>query len=148
MKLPTLHQFGQQCLWDRGWAMRNTLRKIVEILDGTPAVYGEQNRSRGQSVVELTLVTPILIVLLMGLAEIGWFANNYLILLETTRVGARYGAVQTQDQSPKVWPAEGSLIPSLAGAPGTDAFDAAKKYRVCTNLSSLSETYRFYTVVV
>ena len=126
--------------------MRSVPKKIFQILDGTPAVYGQY--SRGQSLVELALVTPLLIVLLMGLAEIGWFANNYLILLETTRVGARYGAVQTQDQSPKVWPAEGSLIPSLAGAPGTDAFDAAKKYRVCTNLSSLSETYRFYTVVV
>jgi hypothetical protein len=51
--------------------MRKVLRKILEILDGTPAVYGKQKGWNGQSVVELSLVTPILIVLLMGLAEIG-----------------------------------------------------------------------------
>jgi hypothetical protein len=83
--------------------MRNTLRKIVEILDGTPAVYGDQKRWSGQSVVELTLVTPILIILLMGLAEIGWFANNYLILLEVTRVGARLGTSLTTDMTPLTW---------------------------------------------
>jgi hypothetical protein len=87
---------------DRGWAMRNVLQKLIEILDGTPAVYGDQNRWRGQSVVELTLVTPILIVLLMGLAEIGWFANNYIILLEVTRVGARFGTSLT-DETPLIW---------------------------------------------
>lgn len=83
--------------------MRKVLRKIVQILDGTPAVYGNQKEWRGQSVVELTLVTPILIVLLMGLAEIGWFANNFLILLEVTRVGARYGTTQTGETSPLAW---------------------------------------------
>ncbi|MEO8610054.1 MAG: TadE family protein [Chloroflexota bacterium] len=82
--------------------MRNILRKIVEILDGTPAVYGNKNRWRGQSVVELSLVTPILIILLMGLAEIGWFANNFIILLEVTRVGARFGTSLT-DETPLNW---------------------------------------------
>jgi hypothetical protein len=83
--------------------MRKKLQKIMEILDGTPAVYENQKRWRGQSVVELSLVTPILIVLLMGLAEIGWFANNYLILLEVTRVGARLGTTLTAETSPLSW---------------------------------------------
>jgi len=91
--------------------MRKKLRKIVEILDGTPAVYGNDKRWRGQSVVELTLVTPILIVLLMGLAEIGWFANNYLILLEVTRVGARLGTTLTAETSPLSWNNDASRSP-------------------------------------
>ena len=91
--------------------MRNVLRKIIEILDGTPAVYGNQNRWRGQSVVELTLVTPILIILLMGLAEIGWFANNYIILLEVTRVGARLGTSLTTDMTPLTWNNDASRYP-------------------------------------
>ena len=49
--------------------MLSVPKKIFRILDGTPAVYGQY--SRGQSLVELALVTPLLIVLLMGLAEIG-----------------------------------------------------------------------------
>lgn len=90
--------------------MHKVLKKILQILDGTPAEYG--SRSRGQSVVELALVTPILIVLIMGLVEIGWFANNYLILLESTRTGARFGTVQTGTNSPLAWNNDGSLVPA------------------------------------
>lgn len=124
--------------------MHSVPRKIFQILDGTPAVYGQH--TRGQSVVELALVTPLLIILLMGLAEIGWFANNYLILLETTRVGARYGAIQTGDTSPLLWPNEGSLIPALQPDAATKA--SAQKYRVCANLTALPETRRFYNTVI
>lgn len=91
--------------------MRRLLRNLVEVLDGVPAVNGD--RRRGQSVLELALVTPLLIVLLMGLVEIGWFANNYLILLEVTRVGARFGTVQTGSTSPLFWNNDGSQVPSF-----------------------------------
>ncbi|MBI5669049.1 MAG: pilus assembly protein [Chloroflexi bacterium] len=90
--------------------MQKYLKKILHILDGTPAEYGL--RSRGQSVAELALVTPILIVLIMGLVEIGWFANNYLILLEATRTGARFGTVQTGLNSPLSWNNDASLVPN------------------------------------
>lgn len=125
--------------------MLSVPKKIFRILDGTPAVYGQY--SRGQSLVELALVTPLLIVLLMGLAEIGWFANNYLILLETARVGARYGAVQTGDTSPLVWPTEGSLFPELqadAASKGT-SYQTAQAYRVCPPDASKA---RFYNEIV
>jgi hypothetical protein len=94
--------------------MRKLINTIIQILDGTPTVYGKGQLSRGQSVAELALVTPILIVLLMGLAEIGWFANNYLILLETTRVGARYGTVQNGDTSPLSWDTDTTSLLSLS----------------------------------
>lgn len=87
--------------------MRKIISKIIRILDGTPQVYGK--KERGQSVVELALVTPLLIILLVGLAEIGWFARNYLTLLEVSRVGARRGAVLSNDASPLVWLEEASL---------------------------------------
>ncbi len=124
--------------------MHSVPRKIFQILDGTPAVYGQH--TRGQSVVELALVTPLLIIMLMGLAEIGWFANNYLILLETTRVGARYGAVQTGDTSPMVWPNQASLIPPLQ--PDAATATNAQKFRVCANIGALPETRRFYNTLV
>lgn len=125
--------------------MQSVPKKIFQVLDGTPAVYG--HHSRGQSLVELALVTPLLIVMLMGLAEIGWFANNYLILLETTRVGARYGAVQTGDTSPYLWPNEGSLLPSFY-ALGSAEFARAQDFRVCSNLELKPETRRFYNTLV
>ncbi len=47
---------------------------------------------RGQSLVELTLTLPILLLLLFGMIEIGWYANSYLILLDASREAGRYGA--------------------------------------------------------
>jgi hypothetical protein len=114
--------------------MRKVLRKILEILDGTPAVYGKQKGWNGQSVVELSLVTPILIVLLMGLAEIGWFANNFLILLEVTRVGARYGTTQTGETSPLAWNNDASRSPYTSFNDTVDLIGGRSKfdYRDCS----------------
>ena len=90
--------------------MRKLMVKIIQLLDGTPAVYGK--RQSGQSVVELALITPILIILLAGLVEIGWFANNYLNLLDVTRVGARRGAVLQDQKSPLFWDNKYTYVPS------------------------------------
>ncbi|MBK8021338.1 MAG: pilus assembly protein [Chloroflexi bacterium] len=91
--------------------MRAILKKILQILDGTPAVYGK--RQAGQSMVELALVTPLLIILLAGLVEIGWFANNYLIILDVTRAGARRATALVDQQSPvsESWIPEYSFVP-------------------------------------
>jgi hypothetical protein len=91
--------------------MRGLLRKLLQILDGTPAVYGK--RQAGQSMVELALVTPLLIILLAGLVEIGWFANNYLNILDVTRAGARRATVLVDDQAPDAdaWLAEFTFVP-------------------------------------
>src|SRR5215216_4589210 len=91
--------------------MRTLLVKIIQLLDGTPAVYGK--RQSGQSVVELALITPILIILLAGLVEIGWFANNYLNLLDVTRAGARRGAVLQDQKSPLFWDNKHSYVPRI-----------------------------------
>jgi hypothetical protein len=61
---------------------------MLAILDGTPT------GARGQSLVELTLTLPIFMIMLMGLVEIGWFANNYLTLLDVVREAGRYGATR------------------------------------------------------
>jgi hypothetical protein len=131
--------------------MRSVLKKVVEILDGTPAVYGKQERWRGQSVVELTLVTPILIVLLMGLAEIGWFANNYLILLEVTRVGARLGTLQTGETSPLEWNNDASRSPSPGwnDVPPTINGRPADDYRTCAEVRDPNnrEVRGFYNLI-
>jgi len=82
--------------------MRTFFQKTLTILDGTPAVT-PRSRTRGQSVAELAMITPLLIILIAGIVEIGWFANNYLILLEVTRVGARRGATLTGSNAPPVW---------------------------------------------
>ncbi len=73
--------------------MRRYLKKLLDILDGAPAPHKHGSRMRrGQSLVELTLAMPILIILLLGLMEIGWLASNFLVLLDVTRSAGRFGA--------------------------------------------------------
>ena len=81
--------------------MRKLLNTILRMLDGTPQRL--QGRERGQTLMEMAFITPVLIVMVVGIVEIGWYANNYLILLEVTRVGARQGTVLTGDLSPLSW---------------------------------------------
>jgi len=48
-------------------------------------------RDRGQSLFDLALVLPLLVVLLAGLVEVVFYARTYLAMLEATRGGARFG---------------------------------------------------------
>jgi Flp pilus assembly protein TadG len=90
--------------------MRKFWVKILQILDGTPTA-NKQRRS-GQSLLELALITPILIVLFSGMVEIGWFANNYLTLLDVTRAGARRAATLQDQRAPYSWDNNASYLPT------------------------------------
>lgn len=83
-------------------AMRKLAKKLLEILDGTPAVYGRQQR--GQSMIELAFITPLLIIMVVGIVEIGWYAQNYLNLIEAAKVGARRGPFLNAENAPQEWP--------------------------------------------
>jgi len=54
----------------------------------------------GQAATELALVLPILLVILMAIAQFGILFNNYITLTDATRTGARKAAVSrfTGDQ--------------------------------------------------
>ncbi len=52
---------------------------------------GNANR-RGQSVVELALVVPLLLLLLVGVIEIGRYASYSIVVSNAARAGAQYGA--------------------------------------------------------
>jgi TadE-like protein len=52
----------------------------------------KQDHSRGQGLVELTLVIPALLILFSGLIEFGFLYNHYLALLTATRNAARFGS--------------------------------------------------------
>lgn len=53
-----------------------------------------RHRLRGQSIVEFTLLLPLLLMLLSSLIEFGFMLNEYLDLIDTTRETARYLADQ------------------------------------------------------
>ena len=52
---------------------------------------------RGQAVVEMALVLPILLMLVFGIIEFGRILNTYMIVTNLSREGAREGAVGGTD---------------------------------------------------
>ena len=67
---------------------RNPIRMAIAILDRTPS------SAKGQSLVEMTLTLPIFLIMLLGLIEVGWIANNYLTLLDVSREAGRFGSTR------------------------------------------------------
>ena len=48
---------------------------------------------KGQAMVEMALVLPILLILLGGIIDFGWLFYNQLALTNAAREGARYAAI-------------------------------------------------------
>jgi hypothetical protein len=59
-------------------------------------------RHPGQSLVEFTILLPILLIMISGLIEFGFLLNYYLDLVDAAREGARWGA---SDDAFIDWPA-------------------------------------------
>ena len=70
--------------------MRELLQKVFSFSTKTNSRPGKKkNKSRGQSLVELTLTLPLILMLFSGMVEFGFMLNYYLSLLDATRFAAR-----------------------------------------------------------
>jgi hypothetical protein len=49
-------------------------------------------RESGQSLVEMVLITPLLLLMFLGVLEVGWALRGYLVLVNASREGARFAA--------------------------------------------------------
>ena len=52
----------------------------------------DRTRSHGQSMVELALLFPVLLILLSGLVEFGFILNEYLSVMDAARNAARFAS--------------------------------------------------------
>jgi hypothetical protein len=52
----------------------------------------DNSKSRGQSMVELALLFPLLLILLSGVIEFGFVLNQYLTLMDASRNAARFAS--------------------------------------------------------
>ena len=59
----------------------------------------QPDRQQGQSVVEVALVLPILLILFFGIAEVGFFLFAQVQVANATREGARYGSLCRLNQT-------------------------------------------------
>jgi hypothetical protein len=96
-----------------------------------------ERKSAGQSLVEFTIMLPILLMLLSGLIEFGFLLNTYLDVIDAAREAARFAANDDptlgspSDLTPNFWNrawrnSRGSLFTASDGRINwtpTDAFD-------------------------
>jgi hypothetical protein len=70
--------------------MQQAVQRIFSLFIKTnPPRKRNVRKSRGQSLVEVAITFPILIILFSGVVEFGFIINNYLSLLDATREAAR-----------------------------------------------------------
>jgi len=70
--------------------VREILRRLFSLSAKHPSRPGmRRTKSRGQSLVELTLTLPLILMLFSGMVEFGFMLNYYLSLLDATRFAAR-----------------------------------------------------------
>jgi hypothetical protein len=65
---------------------------MTTVLRAISSFVGCRRDQRGQSLVETALIAPVLLLVLVGLVEIGMLGNNYLTVLDAGREGARFAA--------------------------------------------------------
>jgi hypothetical protein len=69
-----------------------SVKILCAILRHLTSRRGQKARERGQSMVEMALAFPVLLIILVGAIEIGMYYNTYLTLVDATREAARYSA--------------------------------------------------------
>jgi len=56
-----------------------------------------KNKEKGQAMVETALVLPLFLLVLCGIIDFGWIFSNQLMLNNSSRDGARYAVVRSDD---------------------------------------------------
>lgn len=51
-----------------------------------------RRRERGQSIIEMMLILPILLILILAVVEVGFAMRNYLLVMAANREGVRFAA--------------------------------------------------------
>ncbi len=70
--------------------MREILQKVLALPTKTNlAPPQRQNKSRGQSLVEIAITLPLLLMLFSSMVEFGFMLNYYMALIDATRYAAR-----------------------------------------------------------
>jgi len=76
---------------------------------------------RGQTMTELALVLPILVVIVLAIAQFGVAFNNYVTVTDAARAAARKGAVSRESGDPRGdCQAAGYAAGQNLNNPGTD----------------------------
>ena len=78
----------------------------------TPARRPGEERQRGQAAVELALVLPLVLLLFLGLAQVGLVVRDDVLVVHAAREAARRAAVDRADGAPRTAALAGSGLAS------------------------------------
>ena len=84
---------------------------------------------RGQALVELALILPILLMLLLGIFEFGRAWNTKQVITDAAREGARLAVVQNNDIDQDDVKAADRHAPESSGDPGHRGHDRLRRER-------------------
>jgi Flp pilus assembly protein TadG len=91
-----LSRFGRRFRWTNGcagWFGMDARESDFVRIGGLSSRGGRSgSRATGQTVVELAMLLPLLLLLLVGLLEIGRYAYFDILISNAARAGAQYGA--------------------------------------------------------
>lgn len=115
--------------------------------------HGRHNQ-RGQAAVELVLLTPLLLVLIFLIFELGRVFGSWLIVTNAAREGARFAVVQ--DFDPAADAAIQARVQSTAQFLSVDAVPCSGGYNSCIQITrttdgmeklvTVTTSYKVYTL--
>ncbi len=76
-----------------------------------------RRNEKGQAIVEMALVMPLLVMLLFGIVEFGRVLNTYIVVTNLSREGARLGAVGGSDTA---------IVDFVRNSASTSGFDTTQ----------------------
>ena len=68
---------------------------------GLPGTRPRQTKDSGQAVVELALTFPLIVLLLLGIIQVGLVVRDQILVVHASREAARVGAVDSDPNAPR-----------------------------------------------
>lgn len=116
-----------------------------------PGVGRRQRRERGQALVEVALVVPVLLIMVLGTVDFGWALRSWMTVTNSAREGAHAGALgaSCEDIQQRAVGASAGLlsaadvsVKNCRGDPGTSVVvTVTHDYSFVTPLGSLLTTF-------
>ncbi len=114
--------------------------------NGCPRLAPTRPNHKGQALVEFMLVVPILILIIVGVFDLGFGVYAYNVVSNSAREGARYGITKPDDPPGMTNQAISKSIgldPSLITVVGPQCTDSNNNPSPCTFGNNLTITVRY-----
>lgn len=113
-----------------------------------------ERSNRGQAMIEFAMVLPLLILIIMGVFDLGRAIYGYNVISNSAREGARYGIVHAHQTGPNDLDTTGIRSTAISKAIGVDPADITSVTSTCSstcefgNTLSVTVNYTFHPLTL